>query len=251
MRYACNILSKYDHFLFLNNLEMVLNNLFFTPDFMDLYFENYKKKPLENIKFDEKYLFELVDREKFTSITLRSKDSTGKDNWFRITLSLSDEFMQAVGKNYLFEWSKIENIDFLIKSDLFNKLIDDDRLIYCYCFNQNDVMEQSNKSYNGLPDKNIVLKKNMVGDLEIDISKNWGRRERNRSLWFVAAANIWFGKGFETVYKLDKFKNFSYTKQIGKNIYIELFDLYDYPNRTIQKEFWDYIIKNKIMANYK
>lgn len=266
MRYACDILIQYSEKDFLSFFQNAIKTIGFKPMYFDVFFDEFKKAK-NDLDYDEEYILELLNKKsKPGSITIKSdvySEDNPSYNWFGITLSIDDEDIESIGKSCLFEWSVNGNLDFLRSSELFNRFIQSEKLVYCYLYNQTDATEQSNMNYIKYDDspveKNIKIKLNKVGDKIIDTSQHWGRIERVRSINFVAAANMWFGYGYNPVFNLEKMRKFKYVKTnvgtINDVVYIELFSLYDDPsakeNRAKQKEYWDFLKSNKIIINYE
>ena len=206
-------------------------------------------------------LFKVLEKkEKFNEITIENEklDNIDSNNykWFKLRLNINEDSKFSLGKTFLIQWCNI-NLDDLLNSDWFKFLINNENLIYCSCYNFTDVSEQTKTNFNKFSDeplpKGVVLKLNEYGDKEIDTSKNWGRSERVVNVNFMAAPRMWFGPGFNPIYELNRLLEFKYSTKFNEIVYIELFDLYAEPHkfRSIQKEYWDFLKKSKMLKKYE
>jgi hypothetical protein len=265
MRYGCNILNRYDESRFEIVVTDILQKLGFEPLYFDVFFDEFKKVK-EDLSFDAGKIISLLSKEKPGVLTIKSAlyDDLGNNenyNWVRIRLNIEDGTDETIGKTFLLEWSNIGNLDFLMSSQLFADLLKHEDLVYCYCYDSKDAMQQSNTNYNEfskepLPD-GVVLTLNEWGDRIIDISKNWGRMQTVRSITFMAAPLMWFGQGFDTVLKLKEMRKFKYARydDLEKGpVYIELLKLGSNPslpeNRLKQKEYWDFLSYHDTIRKY-
>ncbi len=255
MRIACDILYKYSEVAVLNMLRMGLFNLGFTPNYYNVFFNQFKK-PKNNVVFNETNLNKLFTKSnRPRSITIFDKmydDNSLEDNvkWFRLSINFESdvEYLETIGNSILLEWSN-SNLEFLFQSTIFNNIISDKNLIYCYIYNQNDLMKQSNTIYNEFEEnktKNKLIK-NEYGDIEIDISENWGRYERIRSVTFLAGSKMYFGQGFNPISNLEKMLKFKFAKPLVNTVEIELYPIDKDPvqYRDIQKLYWEFINESK------
>lgn len=258
MRYACDILIKYSEKKFLDFVKKAINVIGFKPNYYDVFFDDFDSNEKLNIQYEENSIEKtLMNYQDIRLIKIKSDiyDNTSNFDWFSITLNKNTD--ESIGDTFFLEWSNTNNLEFLRTNSFFMSIINDENLVFCYCYNQTDVAEQSNTHYNKFADnpKNIKTIKNKYGDKIIDISNNWGRMEVVNSLEIVAAPNMWFGLGFNPVYSLKEFKKFKYVKHHNnKNVvFIKLFDLYDNPikHRAKQKYFWNFIYSNKILNKYE
>lgn len=265
MRYGCEILIRYDESGFGIVLKDILQKLGFEPLYFDVFFDEFKK-PKDDLPFDPEKIISLLSKEKPGVLTIKSAlyDDLGNNeayNWVRIRLNIDDGMDETIGKTFLLEWSNTGTLDFLISSQVFTSLLKHEDLIYCYCYDSKDAMQQSDSSYNEfskepLPD-GVVLTLNDWGDRIIDISKNWGRMQTVRSVTFMAAPLMWFGQGFDKVLKLKEMRKFKYARHEDMEkgpVYIELFKLGDNPslpeNRLKQKEYWDFLSYHDTVRKY-
>lgn len=258
-RYACNIMYEYDEIDVQRLLRSAIQNLGFTPMFMDVFFQG-MKNPLDDAKFEVDTLFSNL-RLKPGAITIKSQlyDENNREdfNWFRMKLI----FGGALGLNYCsFEWSNT-NLDFLLNdntiTDIFFQF---NRLLYCYCYDQYDNMNQSDVDISSFkqnyPDEKFKIIKNYMGDEIVDISNHWGRYINVKGITFMAAPQMWFGEGFAKFILLKDLAKFNGSSFVSSHhlVHIALFDLKSNPaesqNRQRQKNFWQYFnletIANKI-----
>ena len=265
MRYGCEILTRYDESAFGIVVKDILQKLGFDPLYFDVFFDEFKK-PKNDLSFDAGKIISLLLKEKPGVVTIKSAlyDDLGDNeayNWVRIRLNIDDGTDETIGKTFLLEWSNTGTLDFLMSSQIFADLLKHEDLIYCYCYDSKDAMQQSDSSYNEfskepLPD-GVVLTLNDWGDRIIDIAKNWGRMQTVRSITFMAAPLMWFGQGFDKVLRLKEMRKFKYARHedLEKGpVYIELFKLGDNPaapeNRLKQKEYWDFLSYHDTIRKY-
>ncbi|WPV64280.1 hypothetical protein [Chitinophaga sp. LS1] len=111
----------------------------------------------------------------------------------------------------------------------------DASLIYCFCYN---------------PDE--------VNWLSTDGTSGKGSDARKiRGVTFMAAPKMWFGEGYNPILELKTIMGFKYSKpiQYDKNVYVELFELYDSSslkeNRKKQDEFWRFLTANRVLSSYE
>ena len=256
-RYTCSILIQYEDDKLLSFVSDIIEVLGFTPLYYDIFYDDLKVNERLNLSFDRAKILELfTGSENIRLIKIKGSDDDFSDlnNWFRIILNRSTK--ENIGETVLLEWSINGNIDFLLESNFFINIINNKSLFYCYCYNQTDAAKQSNTHYNkyGENPKGIKVVTDQFGNKIIDISKNWGKSITVHSLKFVAAPYIWFGLAFENILSLERFKKFEFTNKISDNgVFIKLFNIYESPeqHRKIQRKFWNFIEKNKIIETYE
>lgn len=256
MRLACDILYKYSDERVLDMLKNGIMNLGFIPNFYSVFFNQFKK-PKNDIEYNEADVIKLYSKStkpesvKIFSDLYNGNSNVNQNQWFRISLNYESdkEYIETIGNSFLLEWSNF-NLDFLIQSNFFKNAINDKNLIYCYIYNQDDVMDQSNKIYNEFDEKRSEKKliKNQYGNIEIDIAQNWGRYEKIRSVNFVAGSKMYFGQGFNPICNLERMQKFKGAKPLINSIEIELYPIDKDPNqyREIQKCYWQFINESKI-----
>lgn len=255
MRLACDVLYKYSDEAVLNMLKSGILNLGFTPNFYSIFYNPFKK-PKNDLVYNEVDVIKLFSKsQKPESIKIFNElydenSNPNQNKWFRMSLNYEPEkeFLETIGNSLLLEWSSFD-LDFLIQSNFFINLINDEKLIYCYLYNQDDLMEQSNTIYLESEEKRSKKKlvKNKYGDIEIDVTENWGRYERIRSVTFLAGSKMYFGQGFNPICNLETMQKFKHSKSLINSIEIELYPIDKNPNqyREIQKEYWKFIEKYK------
>ncbi len=256
-RYICSMLYKYKEEQVIVLLSKALKVLGFEPKYMNVFFDEFSNS-LDDVSFDEKYLFTLMKRNP-GAITIKSKlyDEDKQEDffWFRFKLDIDTAYGLDTCS---LEWSN-SNLDFLLNSNDFKSFLGFENLIYSYCYNQLDCMEQSDNSmvnpgFN-TPSQPGERTRDFILNNTVDVSEHWGRYVSTRGIVFMAAPLMWFGKEFYTITpkeELIKFKDASLIKHPSfDTIYIVLFDLYDTPskreNRMKQRDFWKFFdLQNKI-----
>jgi hypothetical protein len=229
----------------------------FEPKYMSLFFDEFEGQ-IDDIPFDIGKLMELIKRKPAT-ITIKNKlyeeAAEGNVKWFRFSQAIDTPFDL---KTVSLEWSN-SNLDFLLTNSEFKVLMSSKNLLYCYCYNQLDCMQQSNTTIktflNDYPNLPFKIAKNHLGDDIVDISEHWGRYIKVQDLFFVAAPLMWFGKSFFQIISRNELLSFKESSIVNfegtECIYIVLFDLYDNPskkeNREAQERFWKlFMLKHRI-----
>jgi hypothetical protein len=256
-RFLCHCLYKYKKEEPQVLLSRALSILGFEPKYMNIYFDEFEE-PLDDIAFDEDYLFSLLKRNP-GSITIKSElyDENKTENYFWFRFKLDIDTVHRLDTCSL-EWSN-DNLDFLLNSGSFQSFFSFESLIYCYCYDQMDCMQQSDISMVNpdfdTPWQTGEITREFILNNAVDISEHWGRYVSTRGIRFMAAPLMWFGKEFFKIIpkeELLKFKDASLINHASFDIvYIVLFDLYDTTakkeNRAMQKEFWKFFdLQNKI-----
>jgi hypothetical protein len=252
MQYTSVITYQYADRQEIDLLTRALKILGFEPKYMALFFDEYEK-PIDDISFDEERLIELLKKQPST-VTIKNElyEEGGKENlkWFRLSHSIDTPFSL---KTISLEWSN-SNLDFLLTSSEFKLLLSSKSLLYCYCYNQSDCMEQSNTRIDYFtrnhPNEPFKVTKNHLGDDIIDTSEHWGRYVKVQDLIFMAAPLMWFGGSFFQIITRDELLSFEESSIVDfngtENVYVMLFDLYDDPskkeNREVQKNFGNSLI---------
>ncbi len=164
MRIACEVLYKYSDENLFYILNKSLENLGFIPNYYSVIFNQFKKAE-NDIPYIETELLKLFNKSENPE-SIRIFDQLYSENivpsnrkWFKLSLNIEaeEEFQETIGNSIRIEWSNFD-LTFLLKSTFFDKLTNDKNLIYCYIYNQDDVMEQSNTVYNQFENK-IAKKK--------------------------------------------------------------------------------------------
>jgi hypothetical protein len=260
-KYACNILYKFTEIDSKRLFNLAIKNIGFSPSYMDIHFEGMKKS-IEDATFD---INQLHGHLKATPgvITIKNQlyneDNRETNDWFRFRLI----FKGAWGLNFCsLEWSNSQ-LDFLTTENwLVNNFLIQENLLYCYCYDQYDCMDQSNSKISSFkrtyPNESFKTVINYMGDEVIDLSTHWGRYVSTQGITFIAAPLMWFGKEYFKIIpeqKLIKFENTSLIRSDSFDlIHIKLFDLYSNPserqNRDKQRRYWEYFnlqsISNKL-----
>jgi hypothetical protein len=250
-RYACNIMFEYEEKYVEGLIDYAIGNLGFSAAYMDIFFVGMRKS-LDDVRFSTKELFKQL-KPKPGVITIKQQlydeDNRKTNNWVRLKLI----FGAASGLNlFSMEWSNT-NLNFLIGNSHFVKfLLTSEKLLYCYCYDQYDCMNQTNEQVNffkeNYPSAPIKVIKNYMGDDIIDVSQHWGRYLTTKGITFMAAPLMWFGqKCFKFIPKenLMRFGGISLGNSSTDLVHIKLFDLYGNPsdpeNREMQRRFWEHL----------
>lgn len=259
--YTCTILYKCDiEKKLLDLLSKALKMLGFEPKKMTVIFDEFSKS-FDEIEFNKDYLFALLKKNPSTiSIKNKSFDENNKDGIQGLSVKITTNERFSL-ETCSITWSN-ENLDFLIKSDQFDSFLNNEDLIYCYCYDQNDCYSQSRTGrINPNFSTSLVVagttKEFMLHD--IDISKNFGRVVNVRGMSFVAAPLMWYGEGFYKIISKEELLRFSCSTIIKYSltdlVYIKLFELYEDPskieNRHKQGEFWEFFNLQKKIKSYE
>lgn len=256
-RYSCSILYSFNENNFLNFFSSALETLGFEPAYMTVYFDEFTN-PLEDIRYDKNHVIKLLGK-KPTTITLKNKiydpdENTSGYCWFRFKLILDNPYKEEFCS---LEWSN-NSLDFLFRSKEFNYFLESKSLIYCYCYNQEDCMKQSNTSIINpefeKPQAANSKQQEFILKDAINISEHWGRYIKALEFVFMAAPLMWFGEEYFKIIPQEKLLKFAGASLINFSTYnlvhVKLFDLYDDPEKTMnrqrQKEFWEtFSLQNK------
>lgn len=253
-KYFCEIVFVFDESRLLSFIDDAVKVFGFEPKSMDIIIDEFTKPKYEvpyNVNELNKYLKKLPN-----SVTLQNEDydSVNKDNFAFFRIKIANDTAFPI-KTFSFEWSN-NNLDFLLKSEEFGKFILAKGLIYCYCYDQNDVMEQSDNSRIN-PDFDTPIGENEgireFTNNDVDVSQNWGRYLSIHGLEFMAAPLMWFGNEFYKI--ISKHKLLQLGKALpNETVNIKLFDLYSNPaeekNRKAQKVFWENLNLEEVVSNY-
>lgn len=249
-KFSCSILYKFNGDEFSGLFENALNALGFEPIYMDIIFDEFSSS-LDDIQYDSDYLRRLLKKNPST-VMLKNKmydADTGTTDyyWFRLKLILDTPYKEQFCS---FEWSNT-SLDFILNDNFLNQFLDYKNLIYCYCYDQYDCMNQSNTSVinphfetswePGETSRDLIL-----NDTN-DISQHWGRYIKSLEFTFMAAPLMWFGEEYFKIISKEallKFKDASIINYPSFSlVHIKLFELYDDPaktdNRQKQKDFWE------------
>jgi hypothetical protein len=261
-KYCCRILYKCDEVKKVHKLlKTALNVLGFEPARTDVFFDEFSKKSVSDLKYDEDYLFDLLNEEPGT-LTLKNmlynEGEREAYSFFSLEIHSNDKFeIQACSLSWV-----NSNLEFLLKNDEFQHLLNFENLVYCYCHDQYDISAQTDKSRVN-PDFNNPWQEGETSRPYIlhdeDISRNWGRSERVGYTVFVAAPLMWFGIDFYKLIRREKLLAFPFASDFnaGANelVMIKLFDLYDDPakmeNRRRQMEFWSFFELQSVIDKFK
>jgi hypothetical protein len=261
-RYACDMLFKHNENNSITLLIQALDVLGFTPNYMSIFFNEFEKS-LDDITYDKDYLLKCIKNKPHFHVTLNqqlySVDNREINNWFKFIVNADSPF----GLNTCsLEWSNTQ-LDFLLNEKIIKSFLENPNFIYCYCYNQYDVSNQSNEQVDSFienyPNQPYKIVKNFMGDIVIDISQHWGRFIATRGITFMAAPLMWFGgEYFKIIPKesLLKFPGASLVNYPSLDlVHIKLFDLYDDPskkeNREKQKLFWKTFDLQKRIEQYE
>lgn len=260
-QYLCQILYAYSEKEALAFILKALKVLGFQPKYMNISFNEFEKS-LDDIAFEEEFLFTLLKRKPNTITILNQlydEDNMENYSWFRFSLSIDTAFTL---KTCSLEWSN-SSLNFLLSSKEFKTFLDVENLIYCYCYDQLDCMDQSDTSKVN-PEFNSPWKfgehsRDFILTNAKDISEHWGRYVSTRGITFMAAPIMYFGKEFYKIIPKEELIKFKSASLIDHStfeiVYIVLFDLYDIPskkgNRISQKEFWKFFDLQKKIAQYE
>lgn len=260
-KYACDILYKYNEEEIITLFKKSLGLTGFESKYMSILFDEFEP-PIDEVVFNEKYLLELFKR-KPSTITIMSelKNNENKEDyyWFKFGLSIDSPFGLDT---CTLTWSN-SNLNFLIGNELFNTFLNSSNLIYCYCYDQFDAFEQSNKSMINpdfeKPWESHERSREFILDNAIDTSDHWGRYISTCGMMFMAAPVMWFGEEYFKIISKASLKHFKGASLINHYsfdlIYIKLFELYDDPsrieNREKQKSFWKTFDLEKKVEHYE
>lgn len=258
-RYICNLLYEYSESNFITIFKQALNTLGFEVKYMRVLFDEFEK-PLDDIPFDKEQLLRIVKR-KPNNITLKQQlyDEKNRENnnWFKFGLNVESPF----GLNTCsLEWSNT-CLDFLLKEKAIETFLEIPNLIYCFCYNQYDCLNQTDERIQtfikNYPGQQCQVVKNQTGDDVVDVSEHWGRYISTRGITFMAAPLMWFGKEYFKIIPKESLLKFTGAHAIddGDIIYVKLFDLYAAPtnhkNRERQKDFWQAFNLQKKAEQYE
>lgn len=259
-RYACDILYKYEESNSIALLNRALDILGFTPNYMSIFF-NESEKSLDDITYDKDYLLKCTRNKPHYHVTINQQlysiEKRETNHWFKFVVNADSPF----GLNTCsLEWSNVQ-IDFLLNEKIIRSFLQSPNLIYCYCYNQYDVSDQSNErvesfieNYPGQPYKIV---KNFMDDDVIDISQHWGRVVTTRGITFMAAPLMWFGEEYFKIIPKESLLKFNGASVVDDTniVHIKLFDLYAAPvipeNRQRQKDFWQTFDLQKKAEQYE
>ena len=260
-RYTANFLYQYNADIAVVLFTTALKLLGFEPKYMTIFFDEFEKS-LDDIVYNEEYLFKLL-RKRPGTITIKSQlydeDTRETNHWFRFGLSIDSPFGLDTCS---LEWSNT-SLNFLVESDKFIIFLNSQNLIYAYCYDQYDCMNESNNRIDSFireyPNRPYKLAKDHLDDDVIDISEHWGRYVSTRGITFLAAPLMWFGEEYFKIIPKEallKFKGASIINYPSFNlVHIKLFELYDDPaktdNRQRQKDFWKTLDLQKKAEQYE
>jgi hypothetical protein len=261
-RYECNFLYQYSEDAAVALLANALKILGFEPKYMTIFFDEFERS-LNDITFDEENLFKLLKKNPGT-ITIKSQlydeDKRDTNNWFRFGLSVNSPFGLDTCS---LEWSNVD-LDPLLRSDMFSGFLNFRNLIYCYCYDQYDCVNQSNDRIESFienyPNQPYNVVKNSMDIDVIDISEHWGKCISTRGVIFMAAPLMWFGAEYFKITSKEELLKFKGASLINYSsfdlVHIKLFELYDEPskieNRERQKAFWNtFDLQNKALQYEK
>jgi len=248
-KFSCSILYKFNIDEFSVLLGNALNALGFEPIYMDIFFDEFSSS-LNDIQYDSEYFFRILEK-KPGIVMLKNRiydaDAGTTDySWFRFKLILNTPYNEQFCS---LEWSNT-SLDFLLNDNLLNQFLSYQNLIYCYCYDQYDCMNQSNTSAINpnfeTPLESGETSSDFILNDAIDISQHWGRYIKSLEFTFMAAPLMWFGEEYFKIIPMEvllKFKDASIINHPTFSLgHIKLFELYDDPaktdNRQKQKEFW-------------
>lgn len=256
-RYICNLLYEYSESDYIAIFKQALNILGFEVKYMRVVFDEFEK-PLDDVPFDKEQLLKILKR-KPNNITLKQQlyDERNREgnNWFKFGLNVESPF----GLNTCsLEWSNT-CLDFLLKEKAIEIFLEMPNLIYCFCYNQYDCLKQTDERIQSFtknyPGQQYQVVKNQAGDDVVDISQHWGRYISTRGITFMSAPLMWFGKEYFMIIAKDSLLRFPGSSIIDNVVHVELFDLYDNPekpeNRQRQKDFWKTLNLQKHAEQYE
>lgn len=238
------------------------------------------KIPLKNLGFQPNIVKRVnpengyqLDESNFDFIQLQTLIDQGISNYSLYSQDYNEEKLEE------FIWFKFDynsnfqtcvllwqnrNLEFLIGSDLYNTLIGNNYLIYCYHYDLYDQMKQTNFDIysfkRNYPGKNFKIKYDSGYRKDIvDISENWGRNISACGINFMAAPFMIFGNGYYEIIDKAKIKNFHLTTPYKLNspelLKVELFNIYSDPeseeNRKTQRDFWTFFDLERVAKDYK
>lgn len=210
-------------------IKISLNTLGFTPTAMTIYI-NWDEL-YEDVVYDEIFLYSLLSQNPI-SIEIRNQvhDELDENLWFRI--KNEDKFISLI-------WSN-NNFDFLLTEKSF-QLIKMKGFIAGYIYNNEDASNQTSEAKTSLT---------------FDANKYPGQIKYVCGMQFMAAPLMWFGEPFFEIISKDELQKFKKARKLNADlIEIKLFDIYDLPqkteNRNSQKEFWISFELDKVVDKYQ
>lgn len=249
-RYSCDILYKYKEKDSIDSLNNALGVLGFEPNFMSVYYDEFKKS-LNDVPYDKEQMLKIFNNKPASIIIkhqLYNEDIRDKNDWFQIKLNLDSPFGLDT---FNLAWSNT-NMDFLFARNRLSFFIENPLLIYSYCYDQYDCFQQTNEMIDvfvqDYPGQSYTITKNFMDDDVIDTSQHWGKYISTKGMKFMSAPLMWYGCDFFDIISKEELLSFSAASTVKNSnfeiVNIKLFDLYDNPsypaNRLKQKEFWTY-----------
>jgi len=243
MKYTCKLSIKVEKDLVEDLVNKIIDQLSFTPDKMDLFFNEFEQ-PRESLSYKKSYLLENLsikqEMEGITSFSLYSKNHLSENvkPFFRFKITHLKNSNQL---RCSLEWVAYDKIDqglLLEKNESMKNILSMSSLIYCYYYDQEDVWEQTNQERD---------------------NDSWGRRLTVKGFDFMAAPLMYFGKECDSAIPFNLLSAFSKSKRLqikGEEVLkVSLFDINEQAdkkeNREAQRMFWESLELKKLAEDYK
>lgn len=250
--YSCDLYFDMVDMANINELlHIALDNIGFNPCYMSIYYGF--NGMVEEVKFDKDLIFSKVNEE-LQAIKIINKiyDENSAD-CFVFNLRIDQTY-----KTVCLTWTN-SDMDFLMEGVLDN-FLRFKNFKFCDCSDLRDPSRQSQSNIDLFkmyyPNVSFKTKKGEFGDKIVDTSDHWGKLIAELGVIFIAAPMMWFGEGYFDIISRKELTSFKYSskyKDFDHIVFINLFDLYDNPekpeNRAKQKEFWKYFNLEKRIDN--
>jgi len=226
----------------------LLDNLGFIPKIYR-YIEGDESS--EEVPFTGEEVQDLLNSN-FDSITIQNipYENIGADrlNWCKIENNKPYKLLSI-------KW-KCDSLGFLVNNAFFDKLLKDENLICSYCYNFEDVFNQTSRvlfAKNKEIDSSI--NKNDLNDSSLKNTDKWGAQIHIAGLNFMVAPLMWLGRKYFDIIAKEKLMQFKYSQEDGHDLVkIVLFELNEFPvsaaSREKQKLFWEEFNFRKIVRAY-
>ena len=233
-------------------LHMIEDSKEFHPHFVAKYGNWDDRKELTNAIYEELRNADSEANELLLSEGISFHDMENNYRLFFHTIPNSEK-SQAI---YL----TLSNMRFL-ESEVFNHLVTHDRFISGNCYNWDDDFIQNStflEFYKLRKITPIATRKNYIGQIEVDIDKNPGKKEMLSRTWVASSWKMWFGKIFYSIVSKEKLQGFEKAfiiKELSNEV--TFIQLYENPeefdskkNRQIQMSFKEWLNYEKLLEQF-
>jgi len=199
---------------------------------------------------------------------LKNADAESNELLWERGLSFLDEnskqrlYFHTVSNKCKFQalhW-RFDSVQFF-ESPVFKKLITHNNFVAAYCYNDEDDFTQNLTSLEIYKQRGIqplATRKNWLGQIEVDIDKNPGRRYLTPQTWLVSSWRMWFGKNIHDVVDREKIRRFDKAwsiKELENSIIsVQLYENHeDFDNansRQIQMSFKEWMEFEKLVESH-